>query len=664
MFRDFHRESWGPAAGRGEKTMLDLCAAVFVVCFSVVLFSAAAFADPAEQPGQTKFDPTWDSLRHYAVPEWYLDAKFGIFIHWGVYSVPAFGNEWYPRNMYVKGQRDFEHHVKTYGDQSQFGYKDFVPRFKAEKWSPEEWARLFKRSGAQYVVPVAEHHDGFAMYDCGLCEWNAMKMGPKRDIIGELAQAVRKEGMVFGLSSHRAEHWWFFNGGRQFESDVKTGQWDALYGPAQPEGTQPDTAFLENWLARCCELVDKYEPQVFWFDWWIEQPAFAPYRQKFAAYYYNRAAEWGRGVAINYKNVSFPPEAAVLDIERGKLDETRDLFWQTDTSISILSWGYVENDRFRSVGSLVHELVDIVSKNGCLLLNIGPKPDGTIPQEAQEILLGIGDWLRINGEAIYGTRPWLKHGEGPTETKSGSFSDASEKGFTAEDVRFTAKGDTVYAICMGWPKESFRIASLGAKHMPAAKIREVSMMGAPEKLTWVHQGDALVVNAPATRPCGNAYVLKITFQGRGFGDLDVTSDVNNEITASLPARNYDAEPWSEEISLQVNGRVAETKRVDLAPHACGKIVLSARLDKPGVYSVAVGAPGWTSASRAVLAPGISLAGEWRFKKGDDAKWSALKVNESDWETVTLPAAWEDHSNYTEDNVYGWYRKTEIGRAHV
>jgi len=498
--------------------MLEVYSVILIACLGLVIFSATAFAASPEQPAQTKFEPAWDSLKKFTVPEWYKDAKFGIFIHWGVYSAPAFGSEWYPRNMYLKDQREFKHHVTTYGDQSQFGYKDFVPRFKAEKWDPEDWARLFKRAGARYVVPVAEHHDGFAMYDCGLCEWNAVKMGPKRDIIGELAAAVRKEGMVFGLSSHRAEHWWFFNGGKQFESDVKTGQWDALYGPAQPDKTQPDEAFLGNWLARCRELVDKYHPQVFWFDWWIEQPVFQPYLQEFAAYYYNRAAEWGLGAAINYKNKSFPPEAAVLDIERGKLDKTRDLFWQTDTSVSILSWGYIENDRFRSVPSLLHELIDIASKNGCLLLNVGPRSDGTIPQQVQDILLGMGDWLRVNGEAIYGTRPWFIPGEGPTETKSGSFSDHKEKESTAEDIRFTTKGDTLYAIAMAWPEKKFRITSLGTKQSHAAKISGVSMLGSPEKLKWSQKADALAVKPPSSPPCQHAYVLKVQFDGHGTGD--------------------------------------------------------------------------------------------------------------------------------------------------
>ncbi len=212
------------------------------------------------------FAAHWDSLHAYHVPAWYEDAKFGIFIHWGVYSVPAFGNEWYPRNMYLQGSPEFEHHLKTYGPQSQFGYKDFIAQFTAEKFDPDHWAGLFRQAGAQFVVPVAEHHDGFAMYDSALSDWTAAKMGPKRDLIGELAVAVRKQWLIFGLSSHRAEHWWFFNGGMAFDSDVQDPRYAGLYGPAQPKTLQPNEEHLDDWLARACEVVDKYRPQVVWFD--------------------------------------------------------------------------------------------------------------------------------------------------------------------------------------------------------------------------------------------------------------------------------------------------------------------------------------------------------------------------------------------------------------
>ncbi|HOS92072.1 MAG TPA: alpha-L-fucosidase [Armatimonadota bacterium] len=457
------------------------------------------------------FEPTWASLEQYSVPEWYRDAKFGIFIHWGVYSVPAFGNEWYPRNMYREGSDEYRHHVEVFGSHKRFGYKDFIPQLTAERFDPVEWADLFAQAGARYVVPVAEHHDGFAMYDTALSDWCAAKMGPRRDIVGELATAVRERGMVFGLSSHRAEHWWFFNGGMTFDSDVRDPANAGLYGPAQPEGTQPDETFLNDWLARSCELVDRYRPQVVWFDWWIEQPAFEPYLREFASYYYNRAAEWGVGVAINYKNQAFPVRAAVYDVERGQLGDIREPFWQTDTSVSRNSWGYVANQDYKTAESVIHDLVDIVSKNGCLLLNIGPKPDGTIPDPEREILLQIGEWLRVNGEAIYGTRHWRVFGEGPTHVVGGSFSDTKRAPFTSADFRFTAQGDALYAICMGWPEREFVIRSLSPNlALYLDDVADVTMLGSAETLGWSRDDAGLHVTAPATRPCDFAYVLKIT----------------------------------------------------------------------------------------------------------------------------------------------------------
>lgn len=461
---------------------------------------------------QGPFSATWASLEHYEVPKWYQDAKFGIFIHWGAYSVPAFDSEWYPRNMYQENSVVFKHHVATYGPQSQFGYKDFIPRFKAEHFDARHWAQVFRKSGAQYIVPVAEHHDGFPMYDCSFTEWSATKTGPKRDIVGELAAAVRDAGLHFGASSHRAEHWWFYDGGMKFDSDVKDPRYAGLYGPAKPENTQPDDAYLKDWIARTTEIVDKYHPELIWFDWWIEQPVFQPYLQKFAAFYYNRGAEWKRGgVAINYKKKSFPDHAAVLDIERGQLDTLRPLFWQTDTSISKKSWGYIEGDEFRSTDSLVDELVDIVSKNGTLLLNIGPRPDGTIPEPAEKILLEMGQWLAVNGDAIYGTRPWKIYGEGPTEVVGGSFKDAEVRPFSSQDIRFTSKGDTLYAIALAWPENGKVIIKSLGTNSPLSKpeIKTVELLGSKTALKWSRDADGLHIQMPAEKPCDYAFALKI-----------------------------------------------------------------------------------------------------------------------------------------------------------
>lgn len=470
------------------------------------------------------FQASWDSLKNYTVPDWYQDGKFGIFIHWGLYAVAAFGNEWYPRNMYLQGSEEFKHHVETYGPHTKFGYKDFIPLFKAEKYDPDHWAQLFKQAGARYVVPVAEHHDGFAMYDSAFSNWTAAKMGPKRDLIGELAEAVRKHGLIFGVSNHRAEHWWFMNGGMQFESDVQDEQYRDFYGPAKPgprnwevEGwynrdwePRPDEAYLTDWLARNCELVDKYQPQLVWFDWWIEQNVFAPYLQKFAAYYYNRGAQWNRGVAINYKHDAFPEGTAVYDVERGQLGGIRRLFWQTDTAVSKNSWGYVKNQDYKTVDDIVDDLIDIVSKNGALLLNIGPRPDGTIPEPEEKLLLGIGEWLAQNGEAIYGTRPWKVFGEGPTQVGEGQFTDTNRSAYTGQDIRFTTKDDILYAIALAWPGSSITIKSLGsAAGLWSGTIGDVQLVGHPGKLAWQQDADGLTVQLPEQPPGQYAFVFKI-----------------------------------------------------------------------------------------------------------------------------------------------------------
>ena len=477
---------------------------------------------------EKKFEPTWESLQQYEIPAWYADGKFGIFIHWGAYAVPAFANEWYPRNMYIQGSREYEHHVKTYGPHTEFGYKDFIPMFRAEKFDADVWAELFRESGARFVVPVAEHHDGFAMYDCSTSRWTSVHMGPQRDIVGELAQAVRERDMVFGVSTHRAEHWWFMNGGRNFPSDVQDPAFDDFYGPAVQhedcDGTAqntpsltsqpyPSTEYLEDWLARTVELVDKYQPQLVWFDWWIGHAAFPEYLKRFAAHYYNRGQEWDKGVAINYKYEAYQEGTAVLDVERGQLSDIRPLLWQNDTSVAKNSWSYVVPQDYKTAESLIQDLVDVVSKNGALLLNIGPRPDGTIPEPEQAILREIGAWLAVNGEAIYGTRPWELFGEGPTEVTEGAFTDTKRAPFTAADFRFTTKGDALYAICLAWPGETATIHALRAgSPLLDRRVVEVALLGAPGALAWSVEANGLKIRMPAAKPCDHAYSFKIRLE--------------------------------------------------------------------------------------------------------------------------------------------------------
>lgn len=465
-----------------------------------------------------KYKDSWESLQQYEVPQWYRDAKFGIFIHWGVYSVPAYANEWYPRNMYIQGSDEFKHHVETYGNHEKFGYKDFIPMFKAEKFDPAEWARLFKEAGAQYVVPVAEHHDGFQMYKSELSHWNAYEMGPHRDVLGELSLEFNRLGLVTCASSHRVEHWFFMGHGKEFPSDIKEPlKRGDFYWPSMPErGHQdifskpgPTQEYLEDWLMRCCEIVDRYRPRLVYFDWWIHHSAVKPYLKKFAAYYYNRAEEWGEGVVINYKHDAFEFGTAVVDIERGQFADAKSYIWQTDTAVANNSWGYTENNTYKSSTQIIRDMCDIVSKNGRLLLNIGPRSDGTIPDEDAKILREIGSWLKVNGEAIYGCKLWRVSAEGPTEIEEGQFKDYGEKPYTSEDIRFTVNGGAIYAICLN-PSEcreftvkSFAVGDTASKPNFHGIIKNITLLGNDCELNWSRDEQGLKISLPKSVSLGN-----------------------------------------------------------------------------------------------------------------------------------------------------------------
>ena len=490
----------------------------------LVLLCTALTYESAFCDDKTVYRATWESLQKQTVPKWYQNAKFGIFIHWGVYSVPAYFSEWYPRHMYMPGSDVYNYHRKTYGPQSEFGYKDFIPMFKAEKWDPDMWADLFAKSGAKFIVPVAEHHDGFPLYDCSYTTWDSYDMGPKRDIVGELAAAVRKRGLKFGVSSHRAFNWSYFN--RDGDFDTNNPHYWGLYGVGNkgPIAATEEThgfdylrtseSFLKDWYARTVELVDSYQPDLVWFDWVINREEFEPWLKKFGAYYYNQGLAWNKGVVINYKYTAFADKSAVLDIERGKLSGTYKMIWQTDTSVGKKSWGYIKDESYKSVNEIIDQLIDIVSKNGILLLNIGPKANGTIPLEAEKILLEIGEWLQINGDAIYGTRTWDLYGEGPTEEIEGAHQESKNLTYTAQDVRYligAADSETpFYAIALDYPEEEFHFPALGINSKYSfRKIKEVSMLGYDGELEWSQTEEGLTISLPDKKPCDHAFCFVI-----------------------------------------------------------------------------------------------------------------------------------------------------------
>lgn len=462
------------------------------------------------------YHDNWASLANHPVPGWYYRGKLGIFIHWGIYSVPGFGNEWYSRNMYDPGHPEFAHHRSTYGEHRDFGYKNFIPMFKGERFDPAAWAALFREAGAAYVMPVCEHHDGFAMYATDLNPWNARDMGPCRDVAGELKQACEAEGLTFCASTHRAEHYFFMNTGRLCDSDVTDERFRDFYGPASdcpalmadaifestedPFSPGPDEAWLEDWLVRTCELIDRYQPAILYFDWWIQNIAFKPALKKLAAYYYNRAAQWGREVTINYKHEAFAPTVATFDVERGALTDISPVPWQTDTAIGKQSWGYRRDNEYKSPRQIICDLIDIVSKNGMLLLNVGPRPDGTITDEETAVLKALGAWLKVNGEGIYDTVPWKRFGEGSVNAEAGFFRDNEEKPFTPEDFRFTCKNGCVYAFCMRPAGTEFRIRSLSRSHFHDLPVGRVTLLGSSVPTDFAQTGEGLLLRlkeAPA-----------------------------------------------------------------------------------------------------------------------------------------------------------------------
>ncbi|SHK67854.1 alpha-L-fucosidase [Reichenbachiella agariperforans] len=492
--------------------------------YSLIIFGlCACTANPEKKESQVMeekpYTADWSSLQQHQTPEWFLDAKFGIYFHWGPYSVPAYQTEWYSHWMYVEDHPVRKHHEETYGSLDEFGYKDFIPMFTASQFDADEWAELFKKSGAQFAGPVAEHADGFAMWDSQLTEWDAVDMGPKRDIVGEMEKAIRKQGMKFVATYHR--HWmyaWY----PTWDTSVDAGdtQFEGLYGPKVPEGTfvmadkptnpLPDDAFNQEWLDRLDELMDKYQPDMIWFDNKMDIIG-EEYRQQFLANYYNKAEEWGQEVVCTYKFTDMAKGSAVLDLERARMSEKKDFPWLTDDSIDWKAWSHIANPKYKSTNRLIDFLVDVVSKNGAVLLNIPPTADGVIEQEVRDRLLEMGEWLSVNGEAIYGTRPWKIYGEGPQEIVEGHLSENKNPDAVAQDIRFTTKGDALYAIALDWPESGkLMIRSLGTdQELLDETISQVELLGYKGKIKWVHSAEGLEITLPEEPVGQHAFALKI-----------------------------------------------------------------------------------------------------------------------------------------------------------
>ena len=495
-----------------------------LVSLAAVLAIATFFS--AHSRGQ-EFAPNWVSLsRHAAAPEWFQDAKLGIYFHWGPYSVPAFHSEWYPRNMHLESQSDYKHHLETYGHPSQFGYHDFVPMFKAEHFDADDWAQLFQDTGARFAGPVAEHHDGFSMWDSDVTPWNAKDMGPQRDITGELATALRKRDMKLITTFHHARnlqrnrdaknkaggnsHYPFFENMPPSSDDP---QLRLLYG------NLPEKQWLkEIWLGKLKEVVNKFHPDIIWFDSWLDQIP-EHYRQEFCAYYLNDAKKQGKEVVIVRKQDDLPLDFTVLDHEKSRASGASQNVWMTDDTISTGSWCYTSDLKIKPASEVIHALVDTVSKNGVVLLNLSPKADGTIPEDQRKTLTEIGQWMKTHGEAIYATRPWITYGEGPTKEPEGGFKDHQKflaLKYSAADWRYTRSkdGKTIYAISLGTPPAGSRLTlksfAPGSDALPEpVAIKAVSVVGSGIPVEWENSAAGLVLGVSGNLPDSPATVFRV-----------------------------------------------------------------------------------------------------------------------------------------------------------
>jgi alpha-L-fucosidase len=474
--------------------------------------------------GEGPFKPTWESLLGYEAPEWYRDAKFGIWAHWSPQCVPE-ASDWYARNMYIEGERQYKYQLDHYGPASRFGFKDICPQWTLLNWEPEELIARYKKAGAKIFVALANHHDGLDCWNSRHHPWNSVNVGPHRDVVGTWAKAARDAGLRVGVTVHQARNWWWFQTAHGADTKgplagvpydgIKTladgkGQWwegydpQQVYAPKHPYNALPDATFAKNFYDRTKDLIDQHDPDLLYFD--NPRLPLGWAGMNIGAYYYNRSRRAHGGTVEGVITIKEVPEqwvkAAVVDYERGLTDKIMQYAWQSETCIG--DWHYNralyekpgEYGGYLQPRDVIHWMIDTVSKNGTFILNVPGKPDGTIDSKEIAIVDRITDWMSVNGEAIYSTRPWKVYGEGPNAIKAGSFQGNSVSQLGEKDIRFTRSKDekTVYAIALGWPAAEFVVASLGTSN---GKVERVELLGTGEKVRWRQGADGLRVTLPA-----------------------------------------------------------------------------------------------------------------------------------------------------------------------
>ena len=538
-------------------------------CFSAAsLMLGAVILSPAMElpiaPGP--FKPTMESLTNYTCPKWFRDAKFGIWAHWGPQAVPMAG-DWYARHMYVQGQPQYQDHLEHYGHPSTNGYKDIIPLWKAEKWAPDRLIALYKKAGAKYFVSMGSHHDNFYLWNSKLHRWNAVNMGPKRDVVGEWQKAARKYGLHFGVSEHLGASFTWFQDSHKSDKTGPLGgvpydgadpQYEDLYHfAAEPGDTgwySKNPRWQQQWFDRIEELVDNYHPDLLYTDGGVPFGNEVGLSQIANLYNQDAARHHGR-IEVVYTCKQKSGGRWVEDLERGVMPGINPDPWQTDTSIG--DWFYNRNWKFRPVSWTIHMLVDIVSKNGNLLLNIVQRPDGSLDPEVEQALTQLADWIKVNGEAIYGTRPWQVYGEGPVRTRGGHFKE--DFAYSARDIRFTTKGGKLFATALGWPDDGRLVIRSLAKTAEGKgnRIRAVELLGHRGKLKFTQTAEALVVSLPDHKLSNIACTLRISGRDLAPAPLPETSAiVQPDADGSFSLKADDAEMHGDQIKQEQRGGMA------------------------------------------------------------------------------------------------------------